>query len=87
MPSPQKYAVDNVDTGFTMSAEAAPFSNQYGHHSAAPDVTAVVSQNQLAKLRSELDIVQGNMSVLNEMLNELVPGEEREDDLSLLTVI
>ena len=39
---------------------------------------------QLSKLRSELDIVNGNMRVLREMLSELAPGKEDPADFSLL---
>lgn len=42
------------------------------------------SPEQLAKLRSELDIVEGNVRVLNEMLSELQPGDENADDYELL---
>jgi len=41
---------------------------------------------QMAKLRSELDIVEGNVKVLNEMLSELQPGQENPDDYTLLVV-
>lgn len=41
---------------------------------------------QLAKLRSELDIVQGNVQVMSEMLTELTPGQEEAGDLELLQV-
>uniref|UniRef100_A0A1W7R9F1 TOM1-like protein 2 n=1 Tax=Hadrurus spadix TaxID=141984 RepID=A0A1W7R9F1_9SCOR len=40
--------------------------------------------DQLAKLRSELDVVQGNMRVFGEMLNELTPGQEHPSDIELL---
>jgi len=33
-----------------------------------------------------LELVRGNMTVLNEMLSELVPGKEDESDVQLLTV-
>lgn len=58
-----------------------------------PDVlprhTGPVNLNpeQLAKLHSELDIVQGNMKVFGEMLTELTPGKEHPQDLELLQVI
>jgi hypothetical protein len=42
--------------------------------------------DQLGKLQSELDVVQGNMVVLSEMLTELTPGEEHPSDLELLKV-
>lgn len=45
-----------------------------------------LTPEQLAKLQSELDVVQANMAVFNEMLNELTPREEHPSDLELLTV-
>ncbi|XP_069784371.1 TOM1-like protein 2 isoform X3 [Narcine bancroftii] len=45
-------------------------------------VTANVEQ--LARLRSELDVVRGNTKVMSEMLTETVPGEENQSDLELL---
>ncbi|XP_014889131.1 TOM1-like protein 2 isoform X2 [Poecilia latipinna] len=39
---------------------------------------------QIARLRSELDIVRGNIKVMSEMLTELVPGQEDASDLELL---
>uniref|UniRef100_A0A3B5Q841 Target of myb1 like 2 membrane trafficking protein n=1 Tax=Xiphophorus maculatus TaxID=8083 RepID=A0A3B5Q841_XIPMA len=38
----------------------------------------------IARLRSELDIVRGNIKVMSEMLTELVPGQEDASDLELL---
>lgn len=45
-----------------------------------------LNPEQLAKLRSELDIVQGNMKVFCEMLTELTPCKEHPQDLELLQV-
>ncbi len=42
------------------------------------------SEEQLSKLRGELDVVHGNLRVLREMLSELAPGQEEDDDLALL---
>lgn len=39
---------------------------------------------QRAKLQSELDVVQSNMTVLGELLNELKPGHQQPDALELL---
>ncbi|EDO42652.1 predicted protein, partial [Nematostella vectensis] len=39
---------------------------------------------QMAKLKSELDIVQGNVQVMSEMLTEMTPGQEEPGDLDLL---
>lgn len=42
---------------------------------------------QIARLRSELDIVRGNVKVMSEMLTEMVPGQEDASDLELLQVL
>ena len=41
---------------------------------------------QIARLRSELDVVRGNTKVMSEMLTEMVPGQEDSSDLELLQV-
>lgn len=46
--------------------------------------STVLSPDQLGKLTSELRVVEGNMTVLSEMLSELVPGKEPPSDLQLL---
>ncbi|CDW58682.1 target of myb protein 1 [Trichuris trichiura] len=43
-----------------------------------------VSDEQLVKLRSELDVVNENLNVFREMLTELQPGQENPDDLRML---
>ncbi|XP_066497614.1 TOM1-like protein 2 isoform X2 [Hoplias malabaricus] len=51
-----------------------------------PSITGPISANpeQVARLRSELDIVRGNCKVMSEMLTEMVPGQEEASDLELL---
>lgn len=44
----------------------------------------IFALEQLAKLRSELDIVQGNMRVFNDMLNELPNTINNDEDWELL---
>ncbi|XP_054844561.1 target of Myb1 membrane trafficking protein isoform X2 [Eublepharis macularius] len=39
---------------------------------------------QIGKLRSELEVVNGNVKVMSEMLTELVPGQAETSDLELL---
>lgn len=46
----------------------------------------VPTPEQLGKIRSELDIVHGNISVMSEMLTEMTPGQEESGDLQLLQV-
>uniref|UniRef100_UPI00398EF0CF TOM1-like protein 2 isoform X3 n=1 Tax=Pristiophorus japonicus TaxID=55135 RepID=UPI00398EF0CF len=48
----------------------------------AGPITANVEQ--LARLRSELDVVRGNTKVMSEMLTETVPGQENQSDSELL---
>ena len=45
-----------------------------------------LTPEQLAKLRSELDIVQQNCKVFGEMLTEMSPGQDNNGDLELLQV-
>lgn len=52
--------------------------------SAVPAPTVTLTQEQMGKLQSELDVVQGNMTVLSEMLSELTPGQEHPNDMQLL---
>lgn len=52
----------------------------------ATGVPVVPTQEQLAKLRSELDVVQGNVRVMSEMLTELSPSNVDSSDLELLQV-
>jgi len=77
-PTPQPHVgAPAPATGNTAVASAAvENSNQ----------NIVLTPEQTAKLQSELDVVQANMSVLNEMLTELTPGQEHPSDLELLTV-
>ena len=46
----------------------------------------VPTQEMLAKLKSELDVVQGNVRVMSEMLTELTPSDVDSSDLELLQV-
>ena len=45
-----------------------------------------MTPEQIAKLRSELDVVQTNAQVLGEMLITLQPGEEHPQDFEFLNV-
>ncbi|XP_052369431.1 TOM1-like protein 2 isoform X6 [Oncorhynchus keta] len=51
-----------------------------------PNIQGPITANpeQIARLRSELDIVRGNTKVMSEMLTEMVPGQEDSSDLELL---
>ncbi|KAK3914933.1 TOM1-like protein 2 [Frankliniella fusca] len=80
------------EVGVEAAATPARSSSPRAH--APSNINVVASESlqniqltpeQLAKLQSELDVVQANMAVLNEMLNELTPREEHPSDLELLT--
>ncbi|XP_037546215.1 target of Myb protein 1 [Nematolebias whitei] len=43
-----------------------------------------LSPEQEQKLRRELQLVRGNVTVMSQMLNELVPGQSKPDDADLL---
>ncbi|XP_070779012.1 TOM1-like protein 2 isoform X6 [Enoplosus armatus] len=58
------------------AATATPAPNMPSPITATPE--------QIARLRSELDIVRGNTKVMSEMLTEMVPGQEDASDLELL---
>ncbi|XP_068177858.1 target of Myb1 membrane trafficking protein-like isoform X2 [Antennarius striatus] len=45
---------------------------------------ASLSAEQEEKLRRELALVRGNLTVMSEMLNELKPGQSQQDDTELL---
>lgn len=55
-------------------------------HVSPPPVSPRLTPDQMAKLHGELDVVQGNMAVLSEMLSELTPGKEHPSDIELLKV-
>ncbi|VDL71934.1 unnamed protein product [Nippostrongylus brasiliensis] len=48
------------------------------------DGPITASAEQLAKLRSDLDVVNSNLKVFREMLTEIIPGRETQDELQLL---
>uniref|UniRef100_A0A1A8JZB3 Target of myb1-like 2 (Chicken) n=1 Tax=Nothobranchius kuhntae TaxID=321403 RepID=A0A1A8JZB3_NOTKU len=63
--------------GMPKTSPAAPASTNVPN-----PITA--TPEQIARLRSELDIVRGNIKVMSEMLTEMVPGQEDVSDLELL---
>ncbi|KAM8842140.1 target of Myb1 membrane trafficking protein [Synchiropus picturatus] len=63
------------------SREPAPISSPPVQSNDGP-VSLSVEQEQ--KLRSELALVKGNLTVMSEMLNELKPGQSGADDTELL---
>lgn len=81
--APPSLAATGIST--TIGAPgSSPISSFHHHHNMSTGGQVNHSPDQLIKLKSELDVVQGNIKVFHEMLNQLIPGKEHPDDLSLL---
>ncbi|KAL1005850.1 hypothetical protein UPYG_G00064760 [Umbra pygmaea] len=75
--------VHSPDT--SASPPSAPTQSDHTVFSPQPsDGPASISHAQMQKLRAELSLVRGNLTVMTEMLNELTPGQSRQDDSELL---
>uniref|UniRef100_A0A286XU21 Target of myb1 like 2 membrane trafficking protein n=1 Tax=Cavia porcellus TaxID=10141 RepID=A0A286XU21_CAVPO len=95
--TPQR-SVPEVDPATTMPRSQSQQRTTSGSYSSPPpanystsqapalNVTGPITANseQIARLRSELDVVRGNTKVMSEMLTEMVPGQEDSSDLELL---
>lgn len=68
-----------------VATETPKRGSAHQHVSSAPG-SHMLTPEQMVKLQSELDLVNGNMTVLNEMLTELTPGKEHPSDIQLLEV-
>ncbi|XP_054427107.1 TOM1-like protein 2 isoform X3 [Pteronotus mesoamericanus] len=80
---PRSQQQQRTSAGSYSSPPPAPYSApQAPALSVTGPITA--SSEQIARLRSELDIVRGNTKVMSEMLTEMVPGQEDSSDLELL---
>ncbi|XP_063170741.1 TOM1-like protein 2 isoform X2 [Candoia aspera] len=68
-----------------MSSSTSPTAFP-GSQAPALNVAGPITANteQIARLRSELDVVRGNTKVMSEMLTEMIPGQEDSSDLELL---
>ncbi|XP_049819739.1 TOM1-like protein 2 isoform X2 [Aethina tumida] len=79
--TPQK----SVETDVPVAVEPRlPEASSPSHVPMAAPAGGALSHEQRAKLQSELDVVQSNMNVLGEMLSEMVPGQEQQDELELI---
>ncbi|KAI4890462.1 hypothetical protein NFI96_025583 [Prochilodus magdalenae] len=78
---PQPRPASQTPQKAAAAAPAADFNSPQ-----IPSITGPISVNpeQIARLRSELDVVRGNCKVMSEMLTEMVPGQEEASDLELL---
>uniref|UniRef100_A0A2K5PNQ2 Target of myb1 like 2 membrane trafficking protein n=1 Tax=Cebus imitator TaxID=2715852 RepID=A0A2K5PNQ2_CEBIM len=80
---PRSQSQQKTSAGSYSSPPPAPYS---APQAPALSVTGPITANseQIARLRSELDVVRGNTKVMSEMLTEMVPGQEDSSDLELL---
>ncbi|XP_031426247.1 TOM1-like protein 2 isoform X2 [Clupea harengus] len=94
-PALLKYRAPTVAQQPSVTSQPPPRAATPGQGSAAtspthiptiPSIQGPISANpeQVARLRSELDVVRGNAKVMSEMLTEMVPGHEEASDLELL---
>lgn len=51
-----------------------------------PSEPVTMTEEQLTKLRRELEVVSGNVRVMGEMITELSPSNVEQSDLELLQV-
>ncbi|KAM6905093.1 TOM1-like protein 2 isoform 2-T2 [Xenentodon cancila] len=80
-PAMMKYLAPSCPAaGTPKPASPAPGSTQTSN--VPSPITA--TPEQIARLRSELDVVRGNIKVMSEMLTEMVPSQENASDLELL---
>ncbi|VDK87863.1 unnamed protein product [Litomosoides sigmodontis] len=68
----------------SMAPILTPKRNTEAQNFAGPSQSVQPTPEQMEKLRGELDVVNGNLKVMRELLSEMVPGEEAPDDLQLL---
>ncbi|XP_004405209.1 PREDICTED: TOM1-like protein 2 isoform X5 [Odobenus rosmarus divergens] len=80
---PRSQSQQRTSTSSYSSPPPVPYS---APQAPALSVTGPITANseQIARLRSELDVVRGNTKVMSEMLTEMVPGQEDSSDLELL---
>ncbi|XP_070612321.1 target of Myb1 membrane trafficking protein isoform X1 [Erythrolamprus reginae] len=91
--TPQRtvYTPPAAQSGVTSSADSPQAIDSILHPVSLPQVPEIAADasitptpDQIGKLRSELEVVNGNIKVMSEMLTELVPGQTEPSDLELL---
>ncbi|XP_049602194.1 TOM1-like protein 2 isoform X1 [Syngnathus scovelli] len=80
--TPQR-GTPEVDPAIIKYLAPASTATDLAARQGSPHGPITATPQQVARLRSELDIVRGNIKVLSEMLMEMVPGQEDGPDLEL----
>ncbi|KAM4022532.1 target of Myb1 membrane trafficking protein-like [Anomaloglossus baeobatrachus] len=84
MPRPVLPPSDSLQRGGSVSRPAPPPYTSQVPPGTSGDAPIIPTVDQIAKLRSELEVVNGNVKVMSEMLTELVPQNATASDLDLL---
>ncbi|XP_057201516.1 TOM1-like protein 2 isoform X2 [Triplophysa rosa] len=85
-PGTHKYKAPSQANAASETAPKPAAATHNFNPTQIPTVSGPITANpeQIARLRSELDIVRGNIKVMSEMLTEMVPRQEEASDLELL---
>ncbi|KAM3914723.1 target of Myb1 membrane trafficking protein [Leptodactylus fuscus] len=75
---------DTVQRGGSVSRPGPPSYSSQVQTETPGGAPIIPTSEQMAKLRSELEVVNGNVKVMSEMLTELVPQKATPSDLELL---
>ncbi|XP_073500402.1 target of Myb1 membrane trafficking protein [Phyllobates terribilis] len=84
MPRPVLPPPDTLQRGSSVSRPAPPPYASQAPPGPSGDAPIIPTSEQIGKLRSELEVVNGNVKVMSEMLTELVPQNATPSDLDLL---
>ncbi|KAJ8263985.1 hypothetical protein GJAV_G00143790 [Gymnothorax javanicus] len=84
--TPHRSVPENESSDAVLTETPAPTPALSQNPVLPPSVAGplTVSPEQLQKLRADLDIVRGNVTVMSEMLEQLTPGHAQQSDSELL---
>ncbi|KAM8930674.1 target of Myb1 membrane trafficking protein [Pelodytes ibericus] len=75
---------DSIQRGGSVRGSAPPPPAYVAPLGATIDSAIAPTTDQVAKLRSELEVVKGNVKVMSEMLTEINPQKAKQSDVELL---
>ncbi|XP_066452465.1 target of Myb1 membrane trafficking protein [Eleutherodactylus coqui] len=84
VPRPDLPPPDTLQRGGSSSHPAPPPYSSQAQIGSSGEAPVIPTAEQIAKLHSELEVVNGNVKVMSEMLTELVPQKATQSDLELL---